>query len=81
MLVDLVHGRVGGCDVVLSGLAAVLLGCCLLFNEGGQEGGGLGKRALLDVITGRVGLSDMFAKLEALRQSDLLAVRLACSCV
>ena len=58
VLVDLAEGRLGGEDALVGGLAAALLGCCLLHAP--REGPGLLQPALLDVVAGRVGLSQFF---------------------
>lgn len=72
LLVDLVTGRLGGGDPLVSGLGAVLLGVCLLHAPQNRQAAGSGHGGaadtVLDVVMSRVGLSVFFARLDELRR-------------
>ena len=53
----------------VAGLASVLLGCCLVGEDDDADGGGLDARAVLDVVTTRVGLDRFFENWETMRGS------------
>ena len=69
MLADLAraHGAGAGSPHV-AGLASVLLGCCLA-NEEGSSAGHVDARAVLDVVTSRVGLNEFFTRWEEMRRT------------
>ncbi|KAK9814747.1 hypothetical protein WJX72_010794 [[Myrmecia] bisecta] len=73
-LVDVITGRLGGGDANVIGLAALLLGACLVFNPQQAQAGpqpGCSAATVLDVITARIGLSEFFGCLDALQRSEL----------
>ena len=53
----------------VAGLASVLLGCCLVGEDDDADVGGLDARAVLDVVTTRVGLDRFFENWETMRGS------------
>lgn len=73
-------------SVHVPGLAALVLGACVVFNQPQAQGNGyavgvphaavLGPGTVLDIITQRIGLSSLFARLEELKL-DPLFVRAA----
>jgi hypothetical protein len=69
MLADLAraHGAGAG-SAHVAGLASVLLGCCLA-NEEGSSAGHVDARAVLDVVTSRVGLNEFFTRWEEMRRT------------
>lgn len=77
MIVDLITGKLGGSDATVPGLAAVLMGVCLLYGPPsaskaapGQTAGpeGANSDTVLDVLMSRIGLSAFFSRLDDLRR-------------
>ena len=69
-LIELLGSTGSAASVHVAGLAAVLLGLCIIFNS---EENSKDSSAIVDLISQRVGLTSFFAKWENMEKSSLIA--------
>lgn len=75
-LIELLASTATPASVHVAGLAAVLLGACIIFNS---EENAKDSSAIVDLISQRVGLSSFFSKWEQMEKSSLFASAMSSS--